>query len=263
MTTGSVLKFENVDLIRDQTSILKNINFETKFNQHLVILGPNGAGKTSLIEIAAGFQFPSGGKVEILGKVMGKTDLNQLKLSIGYAGSRLNLIMDPNEKVFDAVISAAYGIVGRWREVYSSFDIARAAQVLELMGMSGYRERQYGNLSAGERKKVDIARALMNDPELLILDEPAASLDLPSREDLLHQLDELINSGFSPALVMVTHHIEEIPNGFNQALLLNNGEVFAKGDIESTLSEESLSNLYGFNIRVVNTEGRRFAYRRA
>jgi iron complex transport system ATP-binding protein len=261
MTTGSVLKFENVDLVRDQTKILKNINFETSIGQHLVILGPNGAGKTSLIDIAAGFQFPTNGRVEILGREMGKTDLSQLKLSIGYAGPRLNLNMDPNEKVFDAVISAAYGIVGRWQEIYSALDLARAEQVLEIMGMGQFKDRTYGYLSAGEKKKVDIARALMNDPELLILDEPAASLDLPSREDLLYQLDELINSGLSPALIMVTHHIEEIPNGFNQALLLSEGEVFSHGDIETTLSEENLTNLYGLKIRVVKTEGRRFAYR--
>lgn len=261
MSTGTVLKFQDVDLVRSQNLILNKINFELNFEQHLVILGPNGAGKTSLIDIAAGYQFPTQGEVQILGQTMGKTDLSQLKLSIGYAGPRLKLLMEPAEKVFDAVISSAYGIIGRWHEKYANFDIARAEYVLELLGMKDFRDREFGYLSAGETKKVEIARALMNDPELLILDEPAASLDLPAREDLLLQLNNLIHSGVSPSILMVTHHIEEIPEGFTHALLLNKGQVFYNGEIDTALSEDNLSELYGSKIKVVKSDGRRFAYR--
>ena len=261
MNTGTVLKFDSVTLIRDENEILKNISFEMNFTDHLVIFGPNGAGKSSLIEIAAGFQFPSRGSVEILGEKMGQVDLAQLRLAIGYAGPRLTKMMEPGEKVFDAVISAAWGVVGRWQETYSDYDRERAKHVLELIGMSEFQDRTIGFLSAGEKKKVEIARALMNDPELLILDEPAASLDLPAREDLIFQLNRLIDSGLSPAILLVTHHLEEVPTGFNRALLLDKGSVIATGKIDETLTAENLSNLYHMKIKVWQADGRRFAYR--
>jgi iron complex transport system ATP-binding protein len=137
----------------------------------------------------------------------------------------------------------------------------RANQVIDLMGMSDFKDRAFGFLSAGEKKKVEIARALMNDPELLILDEPAASLDLPAREDLILQLNKLINSGLSPSILMVTHHLEEVPSGFNKALLLHKGRVFSQGAVDETLSAENLSSLYKMKIKVWQADGRRFAYR--
>lgn len=261
MTTGSILKFNSVTLIRDQKAILKDVSFQMDFDDHMVIFGPNGAGKSSLIEIAAGFQFPTRGEVEILGQKMGRVDLSQLRLSIGYAGPRLSHLMEANEKVYDAVISAAWGIVGRWQEEYSIQDQNRADQVIEMMGITGFKERAIGNLSAGERKKVEIARALMNDPELLILDEPTAALDLPAREDLILQLNRLINSGFSPALLLVSHHLEEVPAGINRALLLDQGLVVNQGNINETLTAENLTNLYKMKIKVLQADGRRFAYR--
>lgn len=261
MTTGSVLKFNSVALVREQNQILNNVSFQMNINDHLVIFGPNGAGKSSLVEIAAGFQFPSRGEVEILDQKMGRVDLSQLRLSIGYAGPRLSKMMEPAEKVIDAVMSAAWGVVGRWQESYSQFDLERANHVIELMGMSGFTNRAFGFLSAGEKKKVEIARALMNDPELLILDEPAASLDLPAREDLIFQLSNLIKSGYSPSILMVTHHLEEVPTGFNKALLLSRGEIFAQGDADKTLTAENLSALYQMKIKVWQADGRRFAYR--
>lgn len=261
MTTGMVLKFNKVFLQREQNQILKEISFQMSSDDHLVIFGPNGAGKSSLVEIAAGFQFPSSGEVEILEQQMGRVDLSQLRLSIGYAGPRLSLMMEPGEKVLDAVISAAWGVVGRWQEEYSTYDLERAEQVIELMGIDNLKKRTFGNLSAGERKKVEIARALMNDPELLILDEPAASLDLPAREDLIGQLNDLIFSGVSPSILMVTHHLEEVPSGFNKALLLGKGEIFSQGEINDTLTAEKLSDLYKMKIKVWQVDGRRFAYR--
>jgi iron complex transport system ATP-binding protein len=262
MNSGSVLKLESVDLVRNENQILKSVSLSIDLNEHLVIVGPNGAGKSSLIDIAAGYQFPTRGYVEILGKTLGKTDLAELKLSIGYVGPRIELMMDPQEKVFDAVISAAYAIVGRWRESYSEVDINRAEAVLNQLGMKSFSDREFGSLSAGEKKKVEIARALMNDPELLILDEPAASLDLPAREDLLQQLNNLINSGFSPSILMVTHHIEEIASGFTNALLLKEGKVIYSGGIDDVITESNLSELFGAGIRLVQNDGRRFAYRK-
>ena len=261
MTTGSVLKFNSVSLVREQNQILSDVTFEMNFKDHLVIFGPNGAGKSSLVEIAAGFQFPTRGEVEILDQTMGRVDLSQLRLSIGYAGPRLSMMMEPAEKVIDAVLSAAWGVVGRWQETYSEYDMLRANQVIDLMGMKDFKDRTFGFLSAGEKKKVEIARALMNDPELLILDEPAASLDLPAREDLILQLNKLINSGLSPAILMVTHHLEEVPSGFNRALLLHKGRVFSQGAVDETLSAENLSSLYQMQIKVWQADGRRFAYR--
>jgi len=262
MNSGSVINFKSVNLTRGENQILKNISFQLDFNQHLVIVGPNGAGKSSLVDIAAGYQFPSQGEVEILGKIMGKTDLAELKLSIGYVGPRIDLMMNSDEKVFDAVISAAYGIVGRWNESYSPYDQNRAAKVLSQLGMQNFSDRNFGTLSAGEKKKVEIARALMNDPELLILDEPAASLDLTSREDLLAKLNGLISSGFSPSILMVTHHLEEIPTNFTHAMLLNSGSIFLTGRIDDVLTEDNLSEVFQNKITLIKTEGRRFGYQK-
>lgn len=262
MNSGSVLKLESVDLVRNENQILKSVNLSIDPNEHLVIVGPNGAGKSSLIDIVAGYQFPTRGSVTILGKTLGYTNLAELKLSIGYVGPRIELMMDPRERVFDAVISAAYAIVGRWQETYSDVDIARAEVVLEQLGMKSFSNREFGSLSAGEKKKVEIARALMNDPELLILDEPAASLDLPAREDLLAQLNKLMNSGYSPSILMVTHHIEEIASGFTNAILLKQGEVIFSGRIDEVITESKLSELFGAGIKLVQNDGRRFAYRK-
>ncbi|MGA0108668.1 MAG: ATP-binding cassette domain-containing protein, partial [Candidatus Nanopelagicales bacterium] len=150
MTTGSVLKFNSVSLVREQNQILSDVTFEMNFNDHLVIFGPNGAGKSSLVEIAAGFQFPTRGEVEILDQTMGRVDLSQLRLSIGYAGPRLSMMMEPAEKVIDAVLSAAWGVVGRWQETYSEYDMLRANQVIDLMGMKDFKDRAFGFLSDGE-----------------------------------------------------------------------------------------------------------------
>jgi iron complex transport system ATP-binding protein len=162
----------------------------------------------------------------------------------------------PEETVLDVVVTAAWSVVGRYRESYDPQDERRARGLLDQLGVVGLADRLYGTLSEGERKRVQIARSLMTDPELLLLDEPAAGLDLGGREDLVRRLSELAADPDAPATVLVTHHVEEIPPGFSHALLLRDGSVVAAGLVADTITSENLSKTFGLPLRVGYQDGR-------
>jgi iron complex transport system ATP-binding protein len=219
-------------------------------DERWVVLGPNGAGKSTLLSIAATRQHPTTGTVSVLGETLGMTDVFDLRPQIGLVGAGLADAIPAKERVRDVVLTASWGITGRWREEYDEADGRRADRLLRLMGASDLAERRYGTLSDGERKRVQIARALMTDPEVLLLDEPAAGLDLGGRETLVRRLGDMAHDATAPALVLVTHHVEEIPAGISHALLLRGGVVVAQGEVAETLTNEALSATYGVPLEV-------------
>ena len=251
-----VLALAGVGVVRGTTTLLDDVTWEVEEGERWVVLGPTGAGKTTLLQVAAGRMHPSTGVAGILGEVLGTVDVFELRPRIGLASASLAERIPMREVVHNVVVTASYGVVGRWREEYHHLDHARAAELLEVMGVEHLADRTFGTLSEGERKRVQIARALMTDPELMLLDEPAAGLDLGGREDLVGRLGELAADLTAPAMVVVTHHVEEIPPSFTDALLLRAGRVVAAGPLELTLTDENLTETFGLPLRVEQRGGR-------
>ncbi len=257
---SDVLEFAGVTVRRGDATLLDEVDWEVEEGQRWVILGPNGAGKTTLLQVASARMHPTTGVAGILGEVLGAIDVFELRPRIGLASAAMAERIPGDERVVDVVVTASYGVVGRWRERYDRLDLARAQELLEALGAGHLSERRYGTLSEGERKRVQIARALMTDPELMLLDEPAAGLDLGGREDLITRLGALAEDLDAPALILVTHHVEEIPPGFTDVLLLREGKVVAAGPIELTLTEQNLERTFGIPL-VLQQHGRRFTAR--
>jgi iron complex transport system ATP-binding protein len=256
---SQILNFQNVTVVRDGKRILGPITLDISEGQRWVIVGPNGAGKTTLFQIAATNIHPSTGSVEVLGSPLGSTDVFELRPRIGLTTNNLVATIPENEIVLDLVMSSAYAIVGRWNESYDLWDESRAMSLLTTLGVRELKDRVFGTLSEGEKKRVLIARALMPNPELLLLDEPAAGLDLAGREDLLKRLDALAADPLSPATLIVTHHLEEIPHGTTHALLLKSGTIIGAGEISTVLTSENLSLAYDIPITLIFEGGRYFA----
>lgn len=239
-----VVNLQNVTVHRGGKNILAKINWQVQAHERWVIMGPNGAGKTTLMQICTGFLHPTSGTAEILGQQLGRTDVRELRTRIGLSSAALNNYLPLDETVFNTVLTAAYAVTGRWRERYDEIDYARTRQLLNDWGLSGFEERLIGTLSEGERKRTHIARALMSDPEILILDEPAAGLDVAGREDLVSRLANLAGNPESPCLILVTHHVEEIPPNFSHTLLLSDGQVTAMGNVHDVIRSEPMSNAF-------------------
>ncbi|MDT7587220.1 MAG: iron complex transport system ATP-binding protein [Pseudonocardiales bacterium] len=260
--TDLVIRMDDVSVRRGETTLLRDVNWSVELDERWVVLGPNGAGKTTLLRMAAAELHPSSGTVHVLGEQLGRVDLFELRPRIGFCSAALAQRVPGDEIVRDIVVSAGYALLGRWREHYDSFDLDRADRLLDALGMWGFAARQFRTLSEGERKRVMIARALMADPELLLLDEPAAGLDLGGREDLVSRLSRLAEDAEAPASVLVTHHVEEIPPGYTHGLLLRGGGVVAQGLLPDVITEPNLSRAFGLPLLVRYEDGR-FSARRA
>ncbi len=252
-----VLELRDVTVRRGDRNILGPITFAIRPEERWVILGPNGAGKSTLLQILATRIFPTSGTAHLLEKEMGKCDLSELRTQIGICGALISEDIPADEVVRDVVLTAAYAILGRWNEAYDLWDESRAVALLTTFGVRELADRRYATLSEGERKRVQIARALMADPELLLLDEPAAGLDLAGREDLLKRFSIFASDPLSPASILVTHHIEEIPTGTTHALILKDGAIAVSGPIDQVITSEHISAIFDFPITVVR-EGQRF-----
>lgn len=246
--TGSanqrVIDLNEVTVRRGSKNILDNVTWSVNANERWVIMGPNGAGKTTLMQICTGYLHPTLGSATILDEQLGKTDVRELRIRVGLSSSALNNILPSGETVFNSVLTAAYAITGRWREKYDAIDFERTSELLANWGLTDLSERKVGTLSEGERKRVHIARALMADPEILILDEPAAGLDVAGREDLVSRLAMLAQDPTSPCLILVTHHVEEIPPNFTHALLLSDAKVSAIGSVMDVIKSGPMSTAF-------------------
>jgi iron complex transport system ATP-binding protein len=260
--TDLVVRMDGVGVRRGASTLLEGVDWRVELDEKWVVLGPNGAGKTTLLRLAATELHPSWGTVHVLGERLGRVDVFELRARIGFSSASLASRIPGDEVVSDLVLSAGYAVLGRWREHYEDLDRARAAGLLTAFGIAGLAQRSFGTLSEGERKRVLIARALMTDPELLLLDEPAAGLDLGAREDLVGRLATLALDPDAPATVLVTHHVEEIPPGFTHAMLMRDGAVVAAGLLETVLTKDNLSKTFGVDLVLRRFGERFFAYRR-
>ena len=254
-----VIELVDVGVVRAGNSILTGIDWSVNADERWVILGPNGAGKTTLIQILAGNLFPTRGRVTLLGERLGTIDIFELRPRIGLCSSALSDRIPAEEIVSDVVLTAAWGVLGRWREGYDLWDASRSLALLAALGVEHLAPRTFGTLSEGERKRVQIARALMTDPELLLLDEPAAGLDLGGREDMVSRLSKLTRDPLAPVSILITHHVEEIPAGITHALVLKKGAVIAAGAIGEVLNSAVLSEAFELPIVIENHDQRWFA----
>ncbi len=259
----AAFELSKVTVTRPGKTLLDRVSWTVNEGERWVVLGPNGAGKTTLMQVVGTTLFPTSGKVKVLGNKLGKVDVFELRTRIGHTSTAVADQIPPTESVRDTVLSAAYAVLGRWQEEYDEEDFDRASQIMGELGVLGLADRTFGTLSEGERKRVLIARALMTDPELLLLDEPAAGLDLGAREDLIASLDVLSASDDAPVLVMVSHHVEEIPIGFTHVLMLRDGAIVAQGPIGSTLTAQALGATFGLRLELQNDGGRFSAHRAA
>lgn len=252
----SVLEMAGVGIRRGTKELLKDVSWQVRDGERWIIMGPNGAGKSTLLQVASTRLHPTTGMVGILDEVLGAVDVFELRPRIGLSSAALAQQLPAQETVLNAVLTASWGVMGRWNEDYDSVDEERARQLIWQWGLREHENRRFGTLSEGERKRVLVARALMTDPELLLLDEPAAGLDLAGRETLVRALTRLAADPAAPALVLVTHHVEEVPPGFTHALLMRQGSVVAAGPLAETLTEDHLSAAFGLPLKVTVTDGR-------
>jgi len=253
---ASVLELTDVSVVRSGTAILDSVTWHVGSDERWVVLGPNGAGKTTLLQVASASIHPSSGSARVLDDTLGKVDVFDLRPRIGFASTALARRVPADETVLNVVLTAAYSVTGRWNEQYDDLDVRRAQRVLAEWKLGHLEERRFGSLSDGEQKRVQIARAVMTDPELLLLDEPAASLDLGAREELLQLLSGYASAPEAPGIVMVTHHVEEIPAAFTHALLLSKGAITASGPIAEVVTAENLSSTFGLDLDLTVSDGR-------
>jgi iron complex transport system ATP-binding protein len=236
--------------------LLDGITWEVGHGERWALLGPNGAGKTTLLTLAGAVDFPSEGTVEILGERMGRTDVPTLRESIGFVDPRVGPRFAPLLSVRQVIRTGATATIGYFEERLSGLDLDRADELLGAFGLAALGERRFGDCSQGERKRALIARALVARPRLLLLDEPGAGLDLPGRETLLASLDRVARDEPALAIVITTHHLEELPSSITHALLLRNGQAVSSGPVGETLADEPMSACFGMSLAVTRTGGR-------
>jgi iron complex transport system ATP-binding protein len=257
-----VLTLRDVGVSRDGADILRGIDWTVRDGERWVLLGLNGSGKTTLVRIASLYLHPSSGEVTVLGETLGRTDVRTLRTRIGVASQGFADLLRRDLTVEDVVVTARYAALEPWWHTYTEDDRARARDLLSRMGVGDRAGHLFGTLSSGERQRVQLARTLMAEPGLLLLDEPTAGLDLAGREDLLGRLTDLANDQATAPMVLVTHHTEEIPDGFTHALLLRDGAVLTMGPLDEVLTAENLSACFGLDLTLERRDGRWLAWSR-
>lgn len=255
MDTGWI-KLEDVSFVRNRRIILEQIKWSVNPGEHWVVLGANGSGKTTLLQLLAGYLWPTRGRITVLGQKFGHTDLRELRKKIGWVGSFLQVQIPPAQSPLDFIVSGKFASIGIFEKPEEE-DYRQAHEVASRLRCERILQSPYGVLSQGEKQRLLIARALIHNPELVILDEPCAGLDIVAREQLLQILEELGRSPNAPTLIYVTHHLEEIVSAFNHALLLKDGRIQALGRKEHIISSALLSESFGIPLEVV-TNGSRY-----
>ena len=260
--TTEVVGLEGVAVIREGRRLLDRVDWTVNAHERWVVLGPNGSGKTTMLQVASTYLTPSRGIVRVLGHTRGRFDVRDLRERIGYAGAGPASLVRTNLPALEIVVTGRHAafVDSRWHD-YTDGDWMKARANLDRLGAGRLADRTFGTLSAGEKQRVLIARSLMTDPDLLLLDEAATGLDLGAREELVASLADLATDPDSPAVVLVTHHVEEIPQGFTHIIMLSAGRVMASGKIDATLTEDSLSACFGVGLRLERQEARYRAWR--
>lgn len=253
-----VLSLTDVTFVRDDRTILASLTWSVSSQQRWVVLGANGSGKTTLLRIAALYEHPSRGDVRVLGERLGRTDVRVLRRRIGYMSPSLAGQLRPELRCLDIVMTAKYAALEPWWHRYDDADAARALACLERMGVAWLADRALATTSSGEQQRVLLARTLMNAPGVLLLDEPSARLDLGGREQLVQALAELTTDPLAPPLILVTHHLDEVPPGMTHVLMLREGNVVASGPIGPTLTSANLSDCFGMPLNLQRTDDGRF-----
>lgn len=256
MSPTPALQLDGVSRTHGTTQVLRSVDWQVDPGQHWIVLGLNGSGKTTLIRVASLYLHPSTGTVTVDGERLGRTDVRKLRQRIGLASSSLADQLRPQLTSVEVVMTARNAALEPWWHTYGDDDRSAAIDALDRTGCAHLAQRSFGSLSSGERQRVQIARALMGDPALVLLDEPTAALDLAGREALVRTLDELTATPATPPMVLVTHHVEEIPAGFTHVLMLSDGEVHAAGPLAATLTGERLSSCFGIDVELTNHAGR-------
>ena len=251
-----VLSLRGVSRTIDGTEVLRGVDWEVHPGQRWVVLGPNGSGKTTLVRIATMWEHPSAGTVELLGERLGHTDVRRLRARVGFTSAAMADMLRPSLTALEAVMTAKHAALESWWHTYDGEDYSRALADLQRVGCGHRAEQRFGTLSSGERQRILLARAMALDPEVIVLDEPNAGLDLSGREELIGTLQDLAADPATPPLVLVTHHADEIPDGFTHVLLLQAGTVLAAGPISETLTGATLSDCFGLDLELERRHGR-------
>ena len=254
-----VVRLVGISLTVDGHPVLRDLHWEVGAGERWVVVGPNGAGKTTVLRVAALCQHPTTGSVEVLGETLGRCDVRALRERIAYASTALASALEPRMTAAEVVMTGRYAALAPWWHRYGDADRTRAEALLARFGCSGLADHRFPTLSAGEQQRVLLARALVRDPELLLLDEPTAGLDIAGREDLVASLAALATDPGAPPIAMVTHHLEEVAPGFTHALALRGGGVVRAGPIDDVLTDAVLSECFGLPLRVERSGGRYFA----
>jgi len=255
-----VLRLEGIHRQVDGNHILRGIDWRVDRGQHWVILGPNGSGKTTLIRIASMWLHPTAGTVTVLGQELGRTDVRTLRRRIGFASAAMAEMLRPDLRVIDVVMTAENAALEPWWHIYDDESHTRAHLALQRLGLNEMADRRFGTLSSGERQRVLLARALSIDPGLILLDEPTAALDLAGRERLMTTLADLASDTEIPPIVLVTHHVEEIPAGFTHALMMRGGMAMASGPLDEVLTSANLSDCFGLPLSLERRRDRWLAW---
>lgn len=256
----AALSLSDVTLVREGRAILDNVSWNVGADERWVVLGRNGCGKSTLMKIASLYLHPSSGEVEVLGEKLGRTDVRSLRKRIGVASSGMADQLRSDLVATDVVMTAKNAALEPWWHTYDEGDHQRALDCLERMQIGRLADRSFATLSSGEKQRVLLARTLMPQPGLLLLDEPTAGLDLAGREDLVRTLGILATGVDTPATVLVTHHVEEIPEGFTNILMLREGQVLTAGPLDDVLTESNLSECFEMPLGLERRHGRWWAW---